>query len=233
MYGKIFEQIYNSTVCQDWKTLIVFQQCIILSDDLGILDMTPEAISRRTGIPLEIIAHGIKELEKPDPRSRSTKSEGRRLELIDSHRDWGWVVVNKVEYRKLASRLEKQENDKVRIANKRAITSVSQPVANCSDQSQEVADVAHTDTDTNTDLKSLEQEFSEFWKAYPRKIGKTKCLKLWKSLKPPLQTVLETITKFKGSSQWGDPKYIPHPSTWLGQGRWEDEITLERDPRDL
>lgn len=147
MYGKIFEQIYNSTVCQDWKTLIVFQQCIILSDDLGILDMTHEAISRRTNIPLEIIKHGIADLERPDPRSRSTKSEGRRLERMDEHRDWGWVVVNKVEYRKLASRLEKQNNDRERIAKKR---SDNKDVAPCRKPSHHVVNVAHTDTDTDT-----------------------------------------------------------------------------------
>lgn len=156
MYGKIFEQIYNSTVCQDWKTLVVFQQCIILSDELGILDMTPEAISRRTNIPLDIILHGLKELEKPDERSRSSKADGRRLERIDSHRDWGWVVVNKVEYRKLASRLEKQQNDRLRISEKRKKDKEIKDVAICRKQSRRVVNVAHTDTDTdtNTDTKT-------------------------------------------------------------------------------
>jgi len=33
----------------------------------------------------------------------------------------------------------------------------------------------------------------------------------------------------KRSRQWveSDGKYIPHPATWLNQGRWDDEV----DPR--
>ena len=26
---------------------------------------------------------------------------------------------------------------------------------------------------------------------------------------------------------WGDKQFIPHPSTWLNQKRWEDEIENE------
>jgi len=35
--------------------------------------------------------------------------------------------------------------------------------------------------------------------------------------------MLETITWQKKLIQWQDPSYIPHPSTWLNQERWEDE----------
>ena len=38
--------------------------------------------------------------------------------------------------------------------------------------------------------------------------------------------MLKAIEKQKGSEQWtkDNGQYIPHPSTWLNQSRWEDEL---------
>lgn len=40
-----------------------------------------------------------------------------------------------------------------------------------------------------------------------------------------LDTMLTAIEQAKGSEQWqrDQGRYIPNPSTWLGQRRWEDE----------
>ena len=64
--------MYDGTLATKgpWQALVTFQQLIILADRNGEVDMTPEAISRRTTIPLEIIEHGIKALEE---RSRLEK----------------------------------------------------------------------------------------------------------------------------------------------------------------
>ena len=40
-------------------------------------------------------------LSSPDPESRSQGEEGRRLIPIDSHRSWGWQIVNYEHYRNL------------------------------------------------------------------------------------------------------------------------------------
>lgn len=103
MYGKIFESIYDGTLAEDWRALITFQQMIILCDAEGIIDMTPTAIARRTGIPIEHIESGIKILENPDPYSRSPKKDGRRIERLDEHRAWGWSIVNHESYRNIKS----------------------------------------------------------------------------------------------------------------------------------
>lgn len=69
------------------------------------------------------------------------------------------------------------------------------------------------------------EEFNTFWKAYPRKIGKSKAWESWQSNNPPLEKCLETIRAFGNSIEWHDPKFIPHPTTWLNQSRWDDEPT--------
>ena len=77
-----------------------------------------------------------------------------------------------------------------------------------------------------------ESIFESFWKAYPRKIGKEKCKNWFKSHKPKedlVQKMIEAVEQQKKSKQWSDPQYIPHPYTWLNQGRWEDELTPTKD----
>lgn len=114
MYGKIFESMYDGTLSADWKAMVTFQQLIVLADSEGVIDYTPAALSRRTGIPLDIIEHGIKKLEQPDPYSRSSDLEGRRISLLDDHRPWGWQIVNYEHYRDLAKLSEKREQSRQR-----------------------------------------------------------------------------------------------------------------------
>lgn len=66
--------------------------------------------------------------------------------------------------------------------------------------------------------------FQQFWKAYPRKVGKGAALKSWKTKKPPLDKCLRTLSLLVKTDQWmrEDGRYIPHPATWLNQGRWDD-----------
>ena len=70
--------------------------------------------------------------------------------------------------------------------------------------------------------------FDRFWEAYPRKEGKPKAKTVFDKLKPDeglLQRMLDSIERWKRTDQWQEDggRYIPHPSTWLNQRRWEDE----------
>lgn len=115
MYGKIFESMYDGTLSADWKAMVVFQQFIVLADSEGVVDYTPPALSRRTGIPLDIIEHGIEKLEQPDKYSRSADCDGRRIVLVDEHRPWGWLIVNYEHYRDIAKQSDKREKTKERV----------------------------------------------------------------------------------------------------------------------
>lgn len=67
-----------------------------------------------------------------------------------------------------------------------------------------------------------EQAFEEFWKAYPRKVGKLKARKAYaQALK---QATSAEILAALSVTVWDDnPKYRPHPTSWLNAGRWMDE----------
>lgn len=71
--------------------------------------------------------------------------------------------------------------------------------------------------------------FDRFWLAYPRRVGKSAARKAFEKIKPSeelLATILDAVAVQSQSDQWKREggQYIPHPSTWLNQGRWEDEV---------
>lgn len=101
VFAKIFTQIFDSSIADDHVVRHVFMDLLVLADPTGVVDMTPDAISRRTNVPKEIIQHALEVLSNPDTRSRSHVEEGARIVLIDSHREWGWQIVNYDHYRKL------------------------------------------------------------------------------------------------------------------------------------
>jgi len=83
--------------------------------------------------------------------------------------------------------------------------------------------------DNNSHKSNIDSRFQEFWNAYPRKIGKGQALKIWQRLKVNSELMgkmLQALETQKQSSQWmrDGGQYIPHPGTWLNQGRWDDEV---------
>lgn len=99
VFAKIFAQIFDSSIASDYVVRHVFMDLLVLADRDGVVDMTPDAISRRTNVPEDVVLHSIAELMKPDHKSRSNEESGKRLVPLDSHRDWGWQIVNFEHYR--------------------------------------------------------------------------------------------------------------------------------------
>ena len=69
-------------------------------------------------------------------------------------------------------------------------------------------------------------EFESFWKQYPKKIGKGEAYKKW------MKIPTNAIDKINKALQWqikcdqwikDNGQFIPLPSTYLNQCRWEDE----------
>jgi DNA-binding transcriptional regulator PaaX len=74
--------------------------------------------------------------------------------------------------------------------------------------------------------------FNQFWNEYPKKINKQATEKLWAKLNPSpelLQVILSQLKKLKNTKNWQDNngQFIPHPSTWVTNQRWTDEVISE------
>lgn len=75
----------------------------------------------------------------------------------------------------------------------------------------------------------MEERFERFWSAYPKKTGKGDARKSFLKIKPSsalLERMLSALAAASASYQWQRDKgrFIPNPSTWLNQQRWEDEV---------
>jgi hypothetical protein len=115
MFAKVFEQIFDSSIAEDWQVRHVFEDLLKMADITGVVDKTIEAVARRTNIPIEIVQRAIGELEKPDPESRIKDHEGRRIMRLDDHRSWGWFIVNYKHYRDLSSKEQQREATLARV----------------------------------------------------------------------------------------------------------------------
>ena len=86
-------------------------------------------------------------------------------------------------------------------------------------------------------VKTLwEEQFEEFYKNYPKKVKKQDVKKWFKKYKPSSElfsSMMNSLEQFRGSKDWLKDKgqYIPYPSTWLNQKRWEDEEIGDIKPK--
>jgi len=95
--------------------------------------------------------------------------------------------------------------------------------------------ILNTTTDSKPDInadteaqKTTDETFEEFWAAYPRKDGKKVARQKWNRLNPDEEMrkkILADIERRKRSPEWlkENGQFIPMPSTYLNQQRWEDE----------
>lgn len=78
--------------------------------------------------------------------------------------------------------------------------------------------------------KPVDLEFEQFWAFYPRKVGKTKAVKVWQRLSRADRGLAFDALK-KHVELWRRKQvaqeFIPHPTSWLNGRRWEDEIDSE------
>ena len=164
MYGKIFDSMYDGTISANWQGLVTFQQMIVLCDADGTLDMTPPALSRRTGIPLDIIEKGVEYLEAPDPYSRTPDYDGARIVRLDEHRPWGWFIVNHGKYKSMVDADTKRQQTRERVRKHRA--------KKAKDVTHGNAQKRHTDTDTDKRIKDLFSYWQEVHKHPKSKLDK-------------------------------------------------------------
>lgn len=78
--------------------------------------------------------------------------------------------------------------------------------------------------------------FNEFWSAYPKKVNKKGCYKSFckiKHLKEEMPLIMAALERFKNSKGWlkDNGQFIPHPTTWINQERWKDEVEDTREDK--
>jgi hypothetical protein len=119
-FGKLHETIFNSTIIEDTMipespipfSAYIFMCLLALCDAEGVIDITWDALSRRLNCSMGDLKVAIYRLMQPDPSSRSSENEGRRLISLSPDRDWGWIIVNYKKYRQMRSTEDRREYQK-------------------------------------------------------------------------------------------------------------------------
>lgn len=82
----------------------------------------------------------------------------------------------------------------------------------------------------------VSDRFDEFWSVYPRKVGRADALRRWEQLVKRGEEPDAIIGAARGfasdvRNRNTEQRYIPHPATWLHQGRYMDEVEPAAPPR--
>ena len=79
-------------------------------------------------------------------------------------------------------------------------------------------------------IKSI-PNFDIFWLKYPNKKSKKKAQQIWKSkkLESKFNEIISGLDRYIKSDSWNSDggAYIPHPTTFLNQERWLDDIKVK------
>lgn len=151
MFAKVFSQIFDSTIAEDYKIRHIFMDLLVMADSDGVVDKTPQAISRIANVPLEHVLAGLEVLSQPDTLSRTKENDGRRIVLVDESRDWGWRIVNFQKYREI------RDEEARRIANrsyKRDQRQRQRMSSSSSDNQQRQPKSSHTEEEVEAEERS-------------------------------------------------------------------------------
>jgi hypothetical protein len=71
-----------------------------------------------------------------------------------------------------------------------------------------------------------QERFDEFWAEYPRKVGKLAAQSKFDQVcktQEKFEEIVSALRAQKPMMARQEMKHVPHPQTWLNQGRWMDE----------
>jgi len=236
-FTKLFASITESTVwCEPDTTRLCWITMLAMADSKGRVFGSIPGLANRARVSVDAARTAINTFLSPDPDSRTPVAEGRRIEPLEG----GWRLINHEKYRALRDEESIKETKRryinARRAKERAET-VDQSVdnsiysrsqSNAVDRSRYNAEAEAEAEKEESTPSAPDESFTTFWQAYPNKKGKGAAEKAWKKAKinGELETVLKAIEVQKRSAQWSRDggQFIPHPSTWLNERRWEDEV---------
>jgi hypothetical protein len=161
-YTPIFSNVFSGTLCGKYPDTAVWMFMLALADRSGEVDKTAEYIAFVTGMPIELLKQGIEALSQPDPHSRTKTRDGRRIELIDPQRPWGWRIINHGKYREKARLYNKNANAIESGANRQRMSDRRRPPETAADRPSD------TDTDTDPSSPHSSSKSSEEARAHAR-----------------------------------------------------------------
>ena len=73
-------------------------------------------------------------------------------------------------------------------------------------------------------------DFEDWWSAYPRKVGKDAARRAYGAARKRGASQADLLMALHRQRWPDDPRYVPHPATWLNGGRWADDPEAAAPP---
>jgi hypothetical protein len=143
-YTPLYDTMLSGTLYGRWPHTGIWACLLSRASREGVIDEVPASLAAAIGVSEELLRKCIHDFMQPDPGSRTKAHDGRRLELIDSSRDWGWLVLNHGKYREKARKKNYDENrtesgsDAERKRQERLLSKASRDVPTHPDASRDV-----------------------------------------------------------------------------------------------
>lgn len=154
--------------------------------------------------------------------------------------------INKLEELGYLEKEERRRKDGYRASNGYYLSISSEPRSHeqpspepVSCENDDISQVNDVPTNINPPSEALLEPsvepsgaFEKFWQVCRRKVGKGAAEKAHAAaLKhATAEEILDAMQRYADSVATEDPKFIPHPATWLNQKRWLDEIAPQPEP---
>ena len=105
-YTKLFGSIVASTIWrEDDKTRLVWITMLAIANRHGEVEASVPGLADLSRVSVDECRQALSKLESPDPDSRSSEMDGRRIEKVEG----GWRLINHAKYRAKLSVDERRE----------------------------------------------------------------------------------------------------------------------------
>ena len=103
-YAKVHSTILDSSLWEESaETRLVWITMLVMAGPGGLVEATASAIARRARVSKESAISALDTLARPDPESRTSDHDGRRIEKVEG----GWLILNHSRYRERGSSTER------------------------------------------------------------------------------------------------------------------------------
>lgn len=142
-----------------------------------------------------------------------------------------WVLASQTdnqvpadpEYLQKTLGLEEKPDLKL-LVDKGFLIDASNVLAECEQDASKTLALVEKRREEKKTIKSHQiDQFARFWQGYPKKVGKKKAAVAFSNLSAENQTAAVADIE-AGRFSGANPKFIPHPTTYLHGERWNDEL---------
>jgi hypothetical protein len=159
-FTKLFPSLLMSSVWEESnETRIVWVTMLAIANQDGMVEASVPGLARAARVTREQAELALKILSSPDPDSKSTRDEGRRIRKVEG----GWNLINYLEYRQKSSpehkaKLNAERQKRWRERNARNVTVTPSNASNSTAEAEAEERDPPTPFPSNARNAEIEQE---------------------------------------------------------------------------